>query len=130
MFLTNALHNSNIFHSKTMGCKPLFVNDVNNKTHHSHTRSHGKRLNNKNIVLPCEQVNTFSRTYVRNYSLPLLFISFSTTFPVFIFFVLVCACILLFTCSHLNKINIKTMAYHVNDLKISFTSRSHHSHEG
>lgn len=130
MFLTNELHKSIIFHVKTMVCTSLFVNEGNEKNHRSHARSHDKRLNNKNIVSQCEQVNSFSRTYVRNYLHLLILISFFTTSPVFIFFALVCACILLFTCSHLNKINIKTITYHVNDFKNSFTSRSHRSHEG
>lgn len=60
---------------------------------------------------------------------PFLYI-FPRYFKCIYFFLFACVNILLFTHSHLNKINIKTMAYHVNDLKKSFPSHSHDSHEG
>ena len=130
MFLTNEWFEPNIFHAKTMVCGQLYVNDGNNKKPHSHARSHGNCLNNKTILKQCERVNSFSCVYVRNYFLIPFSISFRAILSVFIFFLFACVNILLFTHSHLNKINIKTMAYHVNDLKNSFPSHSHDSHEG
>ncbi len=130
MFLTNVWFEPSIFQAKTMACNPLNVNDGNNKKRRSHARSHDMCLNNKNIFMQCEQVNNFSCAYVRNYFSPTPFTYFLDTFCIFIFFLLTCVSVLLFTCSHLNKINIKTIAYHVNDLKNSFTGRSHDSHEG
>lgn len=130
MFLTNVWFEPNIFQAKTMACNPLNVNDGNNKKHRSHARSHATCLNNKNIFMRCEQVNNFSCAYVRNYFSLTAFSYLPTTDLIFIFFLSVCVSVLLFTYSHLIKINIKTIAYHVNDLKITFTGRSHDSHEG
>ena len=130
MFLTNEWFEPNIFHAKTMVCGQLYVNDGNNKKPHSHARSHGNCLNNKTILKQCERVNSFSCAHVGNYFISSIFSILSIVSTVFIFFVLSRAYILLFTCSHLIKINIKTMAYHVNDLKKSFPSHSHDSHEG
>lgn len=130
MFLTKALHKSNISYAKTMICKSLYVNDVNNLKYHSHARSHDKALNNNKIYDPCERVNNFSCAHVRSYFIFPFFMYFYPAYCVFIFFILTCVSVLLFTYSHLNKINIKTIAYHVNDIKNSFTRHSHCSHEG
>lgn len=129
MFLTNALHKFNISFIKTMICKSLYVNDVNNLKHRSHSRSHDKALNNKNIHKPCERVNNFSCAHVRSYLIFSFFACLFITKLIFIFFIPACVSVLLFTCSHLKKINIKTNAYHVNDFKNSFTRHSHCSHE-
>lgn len=129
MFLTKTLHKSKISYAKTMICKPLYVNDVNNLRHHSHARSHDKALNNIEIYELCERVNNFSCAHVRSYFIFSFSICLFLTDLIFIFFIHACVSVLLFTYSHLNKINIKTMTYHVNDNKNSFTHHSHHSHE-
>ncbi|PVZ89995.1 hypothetical protein C9426_01025 [Serratia sp. S1B] len=128
MFLTNNNLQPNIYFVKTMVCNTLYVNDGNDKNHRSHSRSHDKALKYKNINTPCERVNNFSRAHVGNYFLTLSFSYFLLNISSFIFLHLACTYIFLFTRSHLIKINIKTNAYHVNDLKNSFTCRSHGSH--
>ncbi len=130
MFLTNSLSKPNIYLVKTMAYKPLNVNDGNDKKPRSHVRSHDNRLNNKLIFDKCERVNSFSCAHVGNYFISSIFSILSIVSTVFIFFVLSRAYILLFTCSHLIKINIKTMAYHVNELRNSFPCHSHRSHLG
>lgn len=124
MCLTNNALKFNICFVKTMVCNSLYVNDVNNKKLRSHVRSHDNLLKSIVIFSQCERVNDFSRTYVGNYFLPLLILFILSYTSIFIFF-LSRARIFLFTCSHLIKINIKTMAYHVNEIKNSFTRRSH-----
>lgn len=130
MFLTNRLPKTNICCDKTMAYKPLNVNEGNDKKPRSHARSHDKSLNIKMIFMKCERVNNFSCAHVRNYFIYSIFMNFLITSTIFIFFILSRACILLFTCSHLKKINIKTMAYHVNDNENSFPCHSHRSHLG
>lgn len=130
MFLTNALHKSNIYFVKTMICKSLCVNDVNNLKHRSHARSHDKALNNNKIYELCERVNNFSCAHVRSYFIFLFFMHFYPAYCVFIFFILACVSVLLFTYSHLNKINIKTIAYHVNDIQKLIHTLFTRSHEG
>lgn len=130
VFLTKCNLVFKIYCVKTMIFNALFVNNGNDKNPYSYARSHAKALNNRNIYKLCEQVNNFSRTYVKNYFyIPFLDSIFLTT-SIFIFFLCVCVSVLLFTYSHLNKINIKTITYHVNDYKNSFTCYSHCSHEG
>lgn len=130
MFLTSNSAKSNIYHAKTMAYMALFVNNGNDKNPRSHARSHDKSMNINKIDSKCEQVSNFSHAYVREYFLNHIFILSTVNISLFIFFILTCAYIFLFTCSHFNKIKIKTIAYHVNDLKKSFTCHSHGSHWG
>lgn len=130
MFLTSNSPEPNIYHAKTMAYMALFVNDGNDKNPRSHDRSHSKSMNIKKIDFKCEQVSNFSHAYVREYFLNPIFKLSTANIDLFIFFTLTCAYIFIFTCSHFNKIKIKTIAYHVNDLNNSFTRRSHGSHWG
>lgn len=125
MCLTIKTLNTKVCFVKTMVYNPLNVNDVNNKKHRSQARSHSKALKLKLISIECERGNDFSRTYVGNFFYSPLFCIIQYTIYIFIFFILTCACIFIFTRSHFNKNNIKTMAYHVNDFKNSFPCHSH-----
>lgn len=128
MFLTYSDLHTTIYPVKTMICRSLYVNHVNNKSIHSHDHSHGKALNNNIICKPCERVNIFSRAYVRDCFYTLYFIFIPLSISVLVFFFFTCARIFLFTHSHFIRINIKTIAYHVNELKTLFTCHSHDSH--
>lgn len=87
--------------------------------------SHANTLNNNNKSVLCEQVNVFSRAYVRVHFFTPLISILNHNISLFIFCVLVCVSVLLFTCSHFKKINIKTTTYRVNDLEKLFTRCSH-----
>lgn len=121
-FLYDNLNTASFF-SKTVACKQLDVNDGNDKNSRSHVRSHDNALINNKKIVQCEQVNDFSRAHVGNYFYSIYYISTLLYIHIFIFF-FTCARILLFTCSHLIKINIKTMAYHVNEFQKLFARRS------
>lgn len=128
MLLTNSDLQLKVYSVKTMIYNTIYVNGGNKNNHCSHDCSHDKLLKINRTKKLCERVNDYSRAYVVNYLNSLTFLS--TLLDIFVFLLLVRAYILLFTCSHLIKINIKTSSYHVNDTENSFIRYSYGSHEG
>lgn len=130
MCLTKKLHKPTLCHVKTIACEAVQVNEGNDKSARSPSRSPNKLLNNKKILFSGERENDFSRAHVGNFfNLPLLLILFLLNIITFIIFFLSRARILLFTCSLLENFKLKTYSYQVNDLKKSFPSRSPRSPE-
>ncbi|QDJ91860.1 hypothetical protein AhaeAN54_007080 [Acinetobacter haemolyticus] len=124
MYLTNNLPKPKLCYVKTIACEAVKGNEGNDKITRSPSRSPSKILNYNNIKLSGERGNYFSYAHVGNYFLTLSILSLFTNIIAFIFFILLRACIFLFTHSLLINLNIKTNAYKVNEIKISFTSHS------
>ncbi len=123
--LTSRASNHKICLVKAMAYSSLQVNEGNDKNTCSLVRSPSKLMNFKAITIKGERENNFPRAYVGNYFLILLtFVLSLLRLPLIIFFNLLRACIFLFTCSLLIKLNFKTIAYKVNEIKITFTLHS------
>lgn len=125
MLLTSRAFNHKICLVKAMAYNSLQVNEGNVKNPCSLVRSPSKLMNFKAITTKGERENNFPRAYVGNYFLFLItFFQFLLRLLLIIFFNLLRACIFLFTHSLLIKLNLKTIVYKVNEIKIIFTLHS------
>lgn len=124
MYLTNNLPKPKLCYEKTIACDAVQGNEGNDNFARSPSCSPNKLLNNKNLKRSGERVNNFSRAHVGNYFFTLSILDLFTNIIPFIFFILSRARILLFTRSLLINLNLKTIAYKVNELKISFQTHS------
>lgn len=124
MCLTKNLHKPKLCEVKTIACEAVQVNEGNDEFTRSPSRSPNKVLNNNKIMLSGERENEISRAHVGNFFYNFLFIfSLPILSPLF-FFNLLRARIFLFTRSLLINFKIKTNAYQVNEMKISFPRHS------
>lgn len=122
MFLTINLNKPKIYFAKAMAYIASQVNEGNNKSARSPSRSPSKPMNYNNLMVIGERENQISRAHVGNYfTSPLLILIF---IELYYLFFLLRARISLFTRSLLINIILKTNTYEVNDLKNSFTPRS------
>lgn len=124
MYLTKILHKPKLCYVKTIACEAVQVNEGNDKFTRSPSRSPSKQLNNNKIKLSGERGNNFSHAHVGNYFFSLSIPNLFYNIIVIIFFILSRARIFLFTRSLLINFKIKTKAYQVNEMKISFPRHS------
>ncbi len=124
MYLTNNLPKPKLCYVKTIACEAVQVNEGNDKFARSPSRSPSKILNYNNIKLSGERGNNFSHAHVGNYFFTLSILTLFTNSIVIIFFILSRARIFSFTHSLLINLKIKTIAYKVNEINISFTLHS------
>lgn len=124
MYLTNNLPKPKLCYVKTIACEAVQGNEGNDKFARSPSRSPSKILNYNNIKLSGERGNNFSHAHVGNYFFYLSILNLFTNIIAIIFFILLRARIFLFTRSLLINLKLKTIAYKVNEIKISFPARS------
>ncbi len=125
MLLTSRDLNHKICLVKAMAYSSLQVNEGNVKNPCSLVRSPSKLMNFKAITVKGERENNFPHAYVGNCFLILLtFFQYLLKLLLLNFFKLLHACIFSFTCSLLIKLNLKTIIYKVNEIKITFTLHS------
>ncbi len=124
MCLTNNLPKPKLCYVKTIACEAVQVNEGNDKLARSPSLSPSKILNYNNINLSGERGNNFSHAHVGNYYFTLSILNLFTNIIAIIFFILLRARIFSFTRSLLINLKLKTIAYKVNEINISFTRHS------
>ena len=124
MCLTKMLPKPKLCCVNTIACEAVQGNEGNKKNARSPSRSPSNVLKYKNNMPSGERKNNFPvRAHGRIFLLLYILILFLNIIP-FIFFTPSCARIFMFTRSLLKKINLKTNTYQVNQVKMSFQTRS------